>query len=154
MTNSDKQGDIRTEVSALPPVVDNIFTASADDPGQFELIGSHCAACDRYFFPGAEFCSDCHATADQVSLGGRGTIYSYTVVRIKPPLGLPQPYAVAYIDLLSVPLRIFCLLDPEQAEEAAIGGKVVLSVGAVGQNNAGQACLRPFFQLLDDNASI
>jgi uncharacterized OB-fold protein len=137
--------------TVLPPVVSNIFAPSTEDPGRFELIGGHCDACDDYSFPKAEHCYHCHADTRKISLGTDGVIYSFTVVRTKPPLGLPQPYAVAYIDLENVPLRVFCLLDPEQIGNTVIGAKVRLSVGPLGTNNAGQDCLRPFFQLLPEN---
>ena len=32
-------------------------------------------------------------------IGNRGHIHSFTAVRTKPPLGLPQPYGVGYVDL-------------------------------------------------------
>ncbi len=140
-----------TKETELPPVVNNIFAPSAENPGQFELIGGRCDACDDYSFPRSEHCCHCHADTRKVSLGTDGTIYSFTVVRTKPPLELPQPYAVAYIDLEDVPLRVFCLLDPAQTGDAIIGASVRLSVGPLGVNNAGQHCLRPFFQLLLNN---
>ncbi len=134
-----------------PPVANNIFASSAGDPEQFELLGGYCDACDDYSFPQSEHCHRCHADTRLVGLGTDGVIYSFTVVRTRPPLGLPQPYAVAYIDLKDVPLRVFCLLDPEQTGDIAIGAGVRLSVGQLGINNVGQDCLRPFFQLLPEN---
>lgn len=148
--NTDLQETI-TKETELPPVVNNIFAPSAEDPGRFELLGGRCDACDDYSFPKSEYCHHCHAGTRMISLGTDGVIYSFTVVRTKPPLGLPQPYAVAYIDLKDVPLRVFCLLDPEQTGDAVIGASVRLSVGPLGVNNAGQDCLRPFFQLLAKN---
>ncbi len=139
-----------TEVE-LPLVAHDIFAPSLRDSSRFELIGGYCDFCDDYSFPKAEHCYRCHADTRKVSLGTDGVIYSFTVVRTKPPLGLPQPYAVAYFDLEDVPLRVFCLLDPKQTEDAVIGAKVRLSVGPLGVNNKGQACLRPFFQLLPEN---
>jgi uncharacterized OB-fold protein len=139
--------------TVLPPVVHNIFAPSAQGSGRFELLGGRCDACDDYSFPKAEHCHHCHADTSKVSLGADGVIYSFTVVRTKPPLGLPQPYAVAYIDLKDVPLRVFCLLDPEQTGDAVIGASVRLSVAPLGVNNAGQDCLRPFFRLLPKNGA-
>lgn len=148
--NNDLQETTAKEAE-LPPVVDNIFAPSAENPGRFELLGGRCDACDGYSFPKTKHCHHCHGDTRMISLGTDGVIYSFTVVRTKPPLGLPQPYAVAYIDLKDVPLRVFCLLDPEQTGDAVIGAIVRLSVGPLGVNNAGQYCLRPFFQLIPDN---
>ncbi|MBV23572.1 MAG: hypothetical protein CMM21_00895 [Rhodospirillaceae bacterium] len=140
-----------TNHSDLPPVADGIFAVSAEDPNRFELVGGHCQRCDDYSFPRSMHCCHCRAETDEHSLGSDGNIYSLAVVRIKPPLGLPRPYAVAYIDLEAVPLRVFCLLDPVQCEDAVIGAGVRLSVGPLGVNNAGQDCLRPFFKLIAEN---
>lgn len=148
--NTELQGTITKQVE-LPPIANDIFASSLRDSSRFELIGGHCDACDKYSFPKAEHCFHCHADTRQVSLGTDGVIYSFTVIRTKPPLGLPQPYAVAYIDLQDVPLRVFCLLDPKQTEDAVIGAKVRLSVGPLGINNEGEDCLRPYFQLFTEN---
>lgn len=134
-----------TAMADLPPVAEHIFAASEDG---YELVGAHCDNCDKYFFPVRELCSGCLGSTTQTRLGSHGTVYSFTVVRTKPPFGLPQPYGVAYIDLDRVPLRVFGLLDPQQLGEAHIGARVFLCVSPMGVNNADQACLRPFFRLL------
>lgn len=131
----------------LPPVAEHIFAPYKDG---FELVGAYCDNCERYFFPIREYCSNCLGPTAQVRLGSRGTIYSFTIVRTKPPFELPQPYGVAYIDLDALPLRVFGLLDPQQLGKVCIGAPVRLSVGRMGVNNAGQPCLRPFFRLLSD----
>ncbi len=146
--------EVPAKETGLPPVANNIFAPSAENPGQFELLGSCCDACDDYSFPSSEYCHHCHADTRRVSLGADGVIYSFTIIRTRPPLGLPQPYGVAYIDLKNVPLRVFCLLDPEQIGDATIGASVRLSVGQLGVNNVGQDCIRPFFQLLPENRGI
>lgn len=131
----------------LPPVAENIFVLSKDG---FELIGAYCDNCEKYFFPIREHCSDCLGNTVQAKLGSRGVVYSFTIVRTKPPFGLPQPYGVAYIDLDTIQLRVFGLLDPQQLGKVYIGASVRLSVGPMGVNNADQPCLRPFFRLLSD----
>jgi len=84
------------------------------------------------------------------SLGNSGQIYSFTTVRVKPPLGLPRPYSVAYIDLSDVPLRVFGLLSPSQEGRFEIGQGVELQLDQLGQNNLGDNCLRPFFAIAND----
>lgn len=132
-------------MAELPPVAANIFTLSKDG---FELVGAYCDHCDNYFFPTREHCSNCLGNTVQTGLGSRGTVYSFTVVRTKPPFRLPQPYGVAYVDLDGYPLRVFGLLDSQQLEKVRIGSPVRLCVGPMGVNNADQPCLRPFFRLL------
>ncbi|MCB2188256.1 MAG: OB-fold domain-containing protein [Deltaproteobacteria bacterium] len=111
------------------------------------LLGGHCPACGRTFFPRPQYCPGCLAPPEVRELSGEGTIYSYTVVRIRPPFGLPQPYAVGYVDLAGTELRIYGMFDPADTEDLAIGRRVRLSVGPLGADLRGAPCLRPFFSL-------
>ncbi|QIB66066.1 Zn-ribbon domain-containing OB-fold protein [Kineobactrum salinum] len=104
--------------------------------------------CDFFQFPRQEHCPGCLQSLQERSLGGTGVIYSVTTVRVRPPLGLPQPYAVAYVDLDDVPLRVFGLIDPDQCESVCIGDRVVLKVLPLGLNQQQQSCLRPCFHRL------
>ncbi len=110
------------------------------------LLGSHCGSCDRWFFPRKNQCRRCGGETLPVSLGSTGKIYSMTVVRTKPPLGLPRPYALGYVDLDGRPLRILMLLDPKAFQQLAIGSAVELAVDTLGVNRRGEPCLRPFFR--------
>jgi len=90
-------------------------------------------------------CPHCLEPVKSVRLSKEGTIYSFTVVRIKPPFGLPQPYSVGYIDLKDDNLRIISLLDPEKVDKLSVGAPVALSVAPIGLDRDGQPCLRYFF---------
>ena len=109
------------------------------------LIGGKCAQCGKWFFPKPHFCSECLNKVEEVSLGSTGCIYSSTVVRTKPPLGLPRPYGIAYVDLDGSGLRIFGLLDPQELDRCTIGAPVRLEVAPIGVNLMGEPCLRPYF---------
>ena len=109
------------------------------------LLGGYCAPCGRKFFPSRPVCPVCLTPMDKVRLSGEGTIYSFTVVRTKPPFGLPQPYAVAYIDLKEEKLRVFGLLDAGRIDWYKVGAEVSLSVAAIGCDRNGLPCLRYFF---------
>jgi len=137
MTVSMRQAD-------LPPFAPGIFRV-AGDGGLPVLLGSRCPACDRHFFPACSLCPYCLGETAEVELGSRGRIYSHTVVRTKPPLGLPAPYAVGYVDLEGCGLRVFALLDPAQTERLRIGLPVRLAVAPLGYDGHGNACLRPYF---------
>lgn len=150
--NAIKRGTTAA-MEELPPVAEDIFEISLRDHERVELIGGHCDACDAYFFPRSDSCSHCYGDIGRISLGAEGTIYSFTIVRARPPLGLPRPYGVAYIDLEAVPFRVFCLLDPAQIDAAAIGASVHLAVGPLGVDNEGKPCLRPFFRLLTESGA-
>jgi len=142
--NTDTGQNAAPSLTELPPVVEHVFVSTRDG---FELIGAYCDHCHKYFFPIREHCSNCLGDTNETTLGSRGEIYSFTVIRTKPPFGLPQPYGVAYIDLVDFPLRVFSLLDPQQLEDVDIGAQVQLCVGPMGVNNTNQACQRPFFRL-------
>ncbi|MBI5014810.1 MAG: OB-fold domain-containing protein [Deltaproteobacteria bacterium] len=128
----------------IPPIAPGLFSLP---PGQGEpnLLGGYCAACDRRFFPRPKYCPVCLEPASEEGLGSRGTLYSYTVVRTRPPLGLPQPYGVGYVDLAGSGLRIFCLLDPDAIERYRIGLPVRLAVDVLGHDGRGAPRLRPYF---------
>ncbi len=130
-----------TSMAESPAVQENIFTAG-ENPC---LLGGYCAVCEAYHFPAPEVCSGCLGEVELVSLGGKGTLYSITTIRTKPPLGLPKPYRVGYVDLQQVPLRIFALLDPVEEHNLVIGQTVQLEVARLGLNSENTPCLRPYF---------
>jgi len=136
-------------LAALPLVQEGIFTLPDATGAPPSLLGGHCAVCDRYSFPRETHCTRCLGQVDEATLGGRGTVYSLTVVCTKPPLGLPQPYSVGFIDLEACGLRVFCLLDPECIGDIWIGSPVRLAVRPLGHDDKGQPCLRPCFTLAD-----
>jgi uncharacterized OB-fold protein len=87
---------------------------------------------------------------EEADLGMEGTLYSFTVIRTKPPLGLPQPYGVGYIDLKGKALRVFCLLDATAADQLRIGLPMRLAVAPLGLDVRGRPCLRPYFTIQED----
>lgn len=131
--------------AVLPAFMPGVFRLEPD--GLPVLLGSHCARCARSHFPAASICPACLGATEERSLGSGGHIYSYTIVRTKPPLGLPAPYAVGYVDLEGPGLRVFALLDAAEPERLRIGAAVALDVAALGHDGHGNACLRPLFRL-------
>ncbi|MCF8042566.1 MAG: OB-fold domain-containing protein [Desulfarculaceae bacterium] len=129
------------------PLVPKGIAAEAGGTGPV-LIGGHCPHCRRDFFPRPRYCPGCMRPPQERLLSGDGVIYSYTVVRIRPPLGLPQPYAVGFVDLNQSGLRIFGLLNHGDIDRLAIGKRVRLKLGPLGQDGGGQACMRPYFSLV------
>lgn len=133
-----------TATDDLPLAVQNLIDLPADG-GLPRLMGSRCTACGHYAYPSVGICCECGGATEAAGLGRKGIIYSYTSVHVKPPMGLPSPYSVAYIDLNDTPLRIFGLLAPGNTTPYAIGQRVELRVGQIGVNIEGQPCLRPYF---------
>jgi uncharacterized OB-fold protein len=129
----------------------DIVTGYRGGISQPVLLAGLCQKCNTRLFPKPKLCPDCLADVDLVELGSSGTIYSFTIVRTKPPMGLPQPYAVGYIDIAE--LRIFSLLDPDRVDELQIGQRVVLAVKRLGVDARGKPCLRPYFTPASEEAN-
>ncbi|MCX6584165.1 MAG: OB-fold domain-containing protein [Candidatus Aminicenantes bacterium] len=132
-------------VNGIPPVMPGIFTLPPYDDGPPALLGGFCPACSAYYFPRPKYCRTCLGPVEEARVGSEGTVYSFTVVRKKAPLGLPLPYSVGYVDLKETGLRIFCLLDPAALEKLCIGLPVRLAVNTMGRDINGSPCLRPYF---------
>lgn len=133
------------QIRNIPPVAEGIFTLPPYDDAPPVLLGGYCPRCNRYDFPRPKYCRTCLGSPEEVELGGEGEIYSYTVIRVKAPLGLPSPYAVGYVDLKRSGLRIFCLLDPAAVDALQIGLPVTLKVAPLGLGADGALRLRPYF---------
>lgn len=140
----------KSNKNQLPPMLPDIFTLPPYKEKPPTLLGGYCESCDRTFFPRPRFCPLCLGTPELMAVGNEGIIHSFTVVRTKPPLGLPQPYGVGYVDLapgMAGPgLRVFCLFDPDSLDRLKIGAKVTLKVGPLGHDGRGEPRLRPFFK--------
>ena len=106
--------------NAQVPAVEGWFTS--DGPGGAPaLLGSRCTTCGTLSFPKASlFCPNpacAGSDFDEVPLSGRGTIWSYTDARYKPP----PPYVPT-----SDPFAPFAIVAVElAAEKIVVLGQVV-----------------------------
>ncbi|MFH1138019.1 MAG: OB-fold domain-containing protein [Pseudomonadota bacterium] len=136
--------------SEKPGLTPSGLVRLVEDPDAAEgkkwtLLGGLCPDCQKEYYPRPRFCPRCLKETVSADLGDRGTVYSYTVVRIKPPLGLPQPYGLGLVDLAGKNLRVFGLLDPAAVDSLFIGRPVRLAVAPLGRDRQGTPCLRPYF---------
>lgn len=129
----------------VAPVAPGIFTLPPYDVQPPILLGGICPKCDRQYFPKPIYCPYCLGSLKTSFIGSTGKIHAFTVVRTKPPLGLPKPYAIGYVDMEESGLRIFCLFDPWQIEHLAVGIEVNLVVDVLGNDGRGMPRLRPYF---------
>lgn len=134
-------------------MMEGVFVRRAGD-GRPHLLGGYCPACERWYFPRPEYCRTCLKPVQETDLGAEGVLHVFTVVRIRPPLGFPQPYAVGYVDLAVGGLRIFCLIDPDRIGELETGVPVELRVAPFGHDGAGMPRLRPFFTPVAREAAL
>ncbi len=129
------------------PVARDLYQALDGDAGRYALVAGHCSGCGRHFYPLPGRCSSCHGPLTRALFGERGSIYSFTVVRTRAPFGLPEPYAVGYVDAEDLGLRVFGLLDPGCIDRLSVGAPVRLDVLPLGGDAEGRPCLRPVFTL-------
>ncbi len=103
-----------------------------DSGTQGVLLGFRCRDCGVLVFGPATFCQACTSSdVQQVELGQRGTLYSFTIVRV-PPAGWPGPvpYILGQVDLAEGPQVLAEVIDCAH-EELKIGMGVVLALKPV-----------------------
>lgn len=119
-----------------------VTTPVSVDPGRLRLadpagaagvlLGMRCRSCSVYLFGPAVFCPACAAAnLEPVELSRRGTLYSYTIVRV-PPAGWPGPvpYILGEVELPEGPHILAEVIDCPQ-DELAIGQAVELALQPV-----------------------
>ena len=88
------------------------------------LVVQRCAACGHHQFYPRPFCLACEQRqVEWVAVGGKGTIYSITTVRVPVDPALPPPYQVAIVELAEGPR----LLTNVEGQGARIGQAVALT---------------------------
>ena len=99
--------DMRTSERPQPAPTD-LWAEYWDACGRGELLIQHCPACGaRQFYPRL-ICTTCGSTPEWERASGRGTVYTYTVIRqnyAKPFRDL-IPYVVAMIALDEGPMMM------------------------------------------------
>ena len=104
------------------------------------LLGMRCRECGIYLFGPAVFCQACSsAQLEAVDLSRRGTLYSFTIVRV-PPEGWPgpAPYVLGEVELPEGPHILAEVVGMDEAE-VRIGLEVELALQAVQSGESGPA---------------
>jgi len=90
---------------------------------RYMLLGTKCEVCDDIFFPMRSVCPNCRRDGKPVSLAfsGKGTVYSFTVIRIASEgFETFTPYVVGLIQLEEGPKVTSQVVDCD-LEEVYIG---------------------------------
>ena len=128
-----------SEQSGNPISVDPTrLKLTSDDAGTGTLIGFHCKDCDTTVFGAAVFCQACTSrNLEAVELGVKGTLYSYTVVRI-PPAGWPGnvPYVLGQVELPQGPQVLAEVIGCDY-DDLEIGMEVEMALQVVSTENGG-----------------
>ena len=124
--------DSDTPVSVDP----NRLKITNDDSSEGTLVGFRCNECSTTVFGPAVFCQSCTSTdLEAVDLGAKGTLFSYTIVRI-PPAGWPGdvPYVLGQVELPQGPQVLAEVVDCEH-DDLKIGMAMELMLQAVPAEN-------------------
>jgi uncharacterized OB-fold protein len=137
------------------PIEPGFFTIPADAAAPPRLLGSRCRACGEHFFPRRVVCARCFATGcDEVLLGPRGTLYTYTWVHV-PFFGKKAAggagYGVGQVDLPEGP-RIQAVLSGGPGD-FTIGMPMTLELETVRETAEGDAVVIHRFRPVNDRAS-
>ena len=129
-------------IDELNPVREGLITGKEGDINDIQLLGSKCGKCDEVSIGTSSICMNCGS--DQMrgmQLSSNGKLWSYTVIRHKPPgeyLG-PDPFEPFALGLVELPdgVRIMAPIDGEPGA-LAIGAKLELKPWIL-QSDDGQA---------------
>ena len=106
------------------------------------LLGMRCFDCGIYAFGQVVFCQACSSDRlEQVDLSRRGTLYSYTIVRV-PPDGWPGdvPYVLGEVELNEGP-HILAEVVGVTHDELRVGLDVQLAIRPVPAGNSGRTLM-------------
>ena len=116
------------------PVPDEASQPFFDGAAQSKLLIKHCAACNRYLAPQAEFCDNCLSDVlTWKEASGRGIIYSFIINhQVGHPGFAPlAPYNIVVVELDEGPRLNSNYLGPN--DELAVGMPVKVAFEQAGE---------------------
>ncbi len=139
-TKTADEGPPKPRPAPFPDADSSEYWASGHDG---RLVIQRCESCGAHQLYARDRCLECRGPVEWVSASGRGTIYSFTVIRqnYSRPFRDQLPYAVALVDLEEGPRVMTNIVgcDPETLE---IGMAVHAEFEAVSEQ-AGIALFAP-----------
>lgn len=82
------------------PAPDRDTTPFWEAQNNHELKFQRCTACQTVRYRVSPMCPNCHSfDVEWITSTGRGTVYSYTVVRRQTHPAFPVPYTVALVEM-------------------------------------------------------
>jgi len=97
------QSDVRTGDLRPAPFPDGESAPYWAAAKAHKLELPHCAACGLFIFPPRALCPTCWTPPVWSQVSGRGTIYTFTIMRDSFMKGFPPPYVVAEVELEEQP---------------------------------------------------
>ena len=113
-------------------VDDNCLRLTDESGEQGVLLGMRCARCRVCVFGPATFCQSCtEAELEPIELSPKGTLFSYTIVRVPPPgWPGPVPYALGEVELPEGPHVLAEVVDCAH-DDLRVGMAVELALRVV-----------------------
>jgi len=134
--------------AVLPQGLASVFVGKPDEGCRIAVAKCDCD--QEHFFPPRSYCPRCLEPMARKTVSGEGRIYAFTIVRRRAPFGLGEPYAIGYVDLAEVPLRVFGLFAPGSLTRLKVGAQVGLKVMPLGVDGEGKPCLRPAYEVVGE----
>ena len=110
---------------ARVPIREGLLSAPLTDLSAVRLLGSRCTSCGETALGTAEICANCgRDTVNSLPLSRRGLVWTYTIVRHKPPGDYkgPDPFVPFALGLVELPEGLRVLTPIECAlEQVCIG---------------------------------
>lgn len=93
-------------VSKRVPILDGLLSGSLSDLDNLTLAGCKCTSCGETALGSKTICPNCgRDTVKNISLSDRGVLWSFTVVRHRPPGNYrgPEPFVPFGLGLVELP---------------------------------------------------
>lgn len=103
------------------PIRGGLFTGPLSELDHLRLGGSRCSECGETSLCVTNVCANCgRETVSEISLSARGTLWTYTVVRHRPPGDYkgPDPFVPFGLGLVELPegLRVLAPIECDIAQ--------------------------------------
>lgn len=95
-----------TDQNQRIPIREGLLSAELDPLADVRLLGTKCSECDEVTFGASASCANCCGTAvEEIALSATGKLWSYTVIRNRPPGDYkgPEPFAPYGVGLVELP---------------------------------------------------
>lgn len=109
-------GESKNAICDRAPIRDGLLTGPLSDLDDVRLAGSRCSECGETSLGRTNLCANCgRDTVSEISLSKRGTLWTYTVVRHRPPGDYkgPDPFVPFGLGLVELPegLRVLAPIE-------------------------------------------
>lgn len=134
------------------PVKQDLYKIAESENDEPALLANRCRFCGEIFFPARQICQNCQGRdLEDIALGRRGVIYSFTTVMQRPASHYrgPVPYSFGWVELPEG-VRIETLFTQCNSDELEIGLDVEMIVEKIHEDEEGNDIVchkfRPFKQ--------